>query len=166
MPHDDLGFVHRFVPGVGGASDPVTLLLLHGTGGNEDDLLPLGAELLPGTALLSPRGNPKRMYQYVFQSPVTINEDDPYIGLPFIEQQDQMYIHVLNEDGSKSVVMMNVRAGRINVGRVRDKLYVDSEPGFQSRFERMAERLAMSDAQLRHLLGEAREIHNTTYPIS
>ena len=51
----DLSFLHRFVP----ASDPaskVTLLLLHGTGGNEEDLIPLGQELLPGAAVLSPRG--------------------------------------------------------------------------------------------------------------
>ena len=47
-------FEHRFVPAAGGETR--TLLLLHGTGGDEDDLLPLGAALLPGAALLSPRG--------------------------------------------------------------------------------------------------------------
>jgi phospholipase/carboxylesterase len=45
-------FVHRFVPGESG----VTLLLLHGTGGDENDLIPLGQELVPGAAILSPRG--------------------------------------------------------------------------------------------------------------
>jgi len=50
----DVDFIHRFVPvTVPGA--PV-LLLLHGTGGNEQDLIPLGQALLPGAALLSLRG--------------------------------------------------------------------------------------------------------------
>jgi phospholipase/carboxylesterase len=50
----DLGFDHRYLPGQD-ESGP-TLLLLHGTGGNEEDLIPLGQELLAGAAILSPRG--------------------------------------------------------------------------------------------------------------
>jgi phospholipase/carboxylesterase len=53
--NDDLELVHRFVTGEGRAAS-TTLLLLHGTGGDENDLLPLGASLLPGAAILSPRG--------------------------------------------------------------------------------------------------------------
>jgi phospholipase/carboxylesterase len=49
-----LGFIHRFAPAARPGLPP--LLLLHGTGGNEEDLLPLGERLLPGAALLSPRG--------------------------------------------------------------------------------------------------------------
>ena len=45
-------FIHEFVPG----SAARTLLLLHGTGGNERDLIPLGHELDPNASLLSPRG--------------------------------------------------------------------------------------------------------------
>jgi predicted esterase len=55
-PADDLGFVHQFIPAKPGGSDPVTLLMLHGTGGDENDLLPLGNELWPGAAVLGIRG--------------------------------------------------------------------------------------------------------------
>lgn len=46
---------HRWVSGVRGPASP-TLLLLHGTGGDEDDLLPLGRALSADASLLSPRG--------------------------------------------------------------------------------------------------------------
>ena len=49
------GFAHNYLPGERDGSG-ITLLLLHGTGGNEDDLIPLGQQLLPGAAILSPRG--------------------------------------------------------------------------------------------------------------
>src|SRR3954467_15155764 len=45
-------FIHDFFPG----SSSRPRLLLHGTGGNERDLIQLGQELDPNAALLSPRG--------------------------------------------------------------------------------------------------------------
>jgi phospholipase/carboxylesterase len=47
-------FVHRFEPATAGGLAP--LLLLHGTGGDENDLIPLGRAVAPGAALLAPRG--------------------------------------------------------------------------------------------------------------
>ena len=48
----ELSFLHRFEKGVG----PRPLLLLHGTGGDENDLIPLGRMVAPDAPLLSPRG--------------------------------------------------------------------------------------------------------------
>jgi len=50
-----LSYHHLFEPGTDPAAPP--LLLLHGTGGNEQDLIRLGRTLSPGSALLSPRGD-------------------------------------------------------------------------------------------------------------
>jgi predicted esterase len=49
----ELGFPHVFKPAQ--TAGAPTLLVLHGTGGDEQDMLPLGG-LAPGAALLSPRG--------------------------------------------------------------------------------------------------------------
>jgi len=51
------GFEHIYEPGdPGTTAAATTLLLLHGTGGDERDLLPLARQLAPGSGLLSPRG--------------------------------------------------------------------------------------------------------------
>jgi phospholipase/carboxylesterase len=50
----ELSHRHRLVPAT--ADDKPPILLLHGTGGDENDLLPLGEAVAPGSALLSPRG--------------------------------------------------------------------------------------------------------------
>jgi phospholipase/carboxylesterase len=54
MTEARLSFVHRFEPAQSAGQPP--LLLLHGTGGDENDLLALGRMISPGSALLSPRG--------------------------------------------------------------------------------------------------------------
>jgi predicted esterase len=51
---DDLGFEHVFRAPA--SAHAPTLLLLHGTGGNEHDLIPLADTLAPGAGVLSPRG--------------------------------------------------------------------------------------------------------------
>ena len=51
----ELGFIHQFIP-ASTRLDQVILLLLHGTGGNEQDLTPLGRKLYPRAAILSPCG--------------------------------------------------------------------------------------------------------------
>jgi phospholipase/carboxylesterase len=48
------GFTYRFEHARDSAQPPI--LLLHGTGGDESDLVPLGQAVAPGAALISPRG--------------------------------------------------------------------------------------------------------------
>jgi phospholipase/carboxylesterase len=53
-PQPELGFVHRFIAGA--LTDRPPLLLLHGTGGDEHDLIPLAERIGRGHTILSPRG--------------------------------------------------------------------------------------------------------------
>jgi predicted esterase len=54
MTAPELDHIHVFEPAA--VPEAPTLLVLHGTGGNEHDLVPLGRALVPGAAILSPRG--------------------------------------------------------------------------------------------------------------
>jgi phospholipase/carboxylesterase len=57
---NDFGFAHFFINRKGSDNNDLTkkltLVLLHGTGGNEEDLIFLGKELEPKASILSPRG--------------------------------------------------------------------------------------------------------------
>ena len=55
----ELGFIHQFIPSNNRKANLSTLLLLHGTGGNENDLIPIAKMLSSSPAnasILSPRG--------------------------------------------------------------------------------------------------------------
>ena len=55
--NNGLDFIHRFISATSKTKKSnLTLLLLHGTGGTEDDLIPLGNELAPNASILSVRG--------------------------------------------------------------------------------------------------------------
>ena len=59
---NQLGFIHKFIPSnikverKGGSKNVPTFLLLHGTGGNEEDLIPVARKISSEAAILSPRG--------------------------------------------------------------------------------------------------------------
>jgi phospholipase/carboxylesterase len=53
--NDDLGFTHRFIPGQDSTVE--TLIVLHGTGGDENSLIGIAQAIAPGASIISPRGN-------------------------------------------------------------------------------------------------------------
>lgn len=50
-----LAFPHRFLP-PGDPAERLTILALHGTGGDENSLLELAVTMIPGASILAPRG--------------------------------------------------------------------------------------------------------------
>jgi phospholipase/carboxylesterase len=74
----DPGFVHRFEPGR--EPDRAPLLLLHGTGGDEHDLIPLAERLAPDAAILSPRGkvNEQGLTRFFRRSPNGVWDRDDF----------------------------------------------------------------------------------------
>jgi len=52
---EDLGFIHKYVPASDAESEEA-VFIFHGTGGDEESLLPVADIILPGAAVVSPRG--------------------------------------------------------------------------------------------------------------
>jgi len=68
--------IHQYIPS---KASNLTVLLLHGTGGDENDLIPIGRAVAPGASLLSPRGSvlesgSPRFFRRL--SPGVFDEDD------------------------------------------------------------------------------------------
>lgn len=121
-----LGFVHRYIPPVaeGELAGSTTLVLLHGTGGDEEDLIPLGRALLPGAAMLSPRGNVlergaprffRRLAEGVFDQEDLARRTEELAG--FVEAAVKTY--GLDRDGILAVGFSNGAniAGSLLLGR-------------------------------------------------
>src|SRR5579875_3469033 len=93
-----MDFIHKFIPSSTGHND-TTFLLLHGTGGNEEDLLPLGQFLAPDAAMLGVRGKVleggmPRYFQRLSEG--VFDEDDLIFRTHelarFIEEATKMYM--------------------------------------------------------------------------
>ena len=59
---NQLGFIHKFIPSnikverKGGSKKVPTFLLLHGTGGNEEHIIPMARNICFETTVINPRG--------------------------------------------------------------------------------------------------------------
>jgi phospholipase/carboxylesterase len=98
MSRHDLNFIHKFVPASDHGSETETLVLLHGTGGNEEDLIPLAEEIAQGVSLLGIRGQViedgmprffRRLAEGVFDEEDLIYRTHELAG--FLEQAVQTY---------------------------------------------------------------------------
>jgi phospholipase/carboxylesterase len=92
--------IHLYEPG----TIPVTLVLLHGTGGDEHDLIPLAKMILPGAAILSLRGNIIEGGMYRFfkrHAPGILDEDsvieETYNVMNFLKEATSKYNFSLSQ---------------------------------------------------------------------
>src|SRR6185312_5593739 len=78
MAAEDLEFVHRVrQPRQAGSGQPPALLLLHGRGANEDDLLPIAEELDPRLLVVSARAPLARFGGYHWYDLVETGVPEP-----------------------------------------------------------------------------------------
>jgi len=92
--------IHVYEPG----TIPVTFILLHGTGGDEHDLIPLAKMILPGAAILSLRGNIIEGGMYRFfkrHAPGILDEDsvveETHRVMTFLKEAETTYSFSLKQ---------------------------------------------------------------------
>ena len=122
-----MNFIHRFIPAESKSSRRI-LLLLHGTGGNEDDMIPLGRDLDSSAALLSLRGNVlengmprffRRLSEGVFDEADVVrraNELAEFIGIAakrYDFQPDQMTAVGYSNGANIAAAVLLLRPGTI-----------------------------------------------------
>ncbi len=142
-------FIHRFVPG---QKDAPVLLLLHGTGGTENDLLDLGHSLFPQAALLSPRGKIlengmprffRRLAEGVFDEPDLIHRTHELAD--FIQSAQAEYslagrpvIAVSYSNGANIAASLFLLRPEILAGGVLLRAMVPLEPEVLPKLDRRA----------------------------
>lgn len=115
-----MDFAHKFIAG----RLPATVLLLHGSGGDENDLLPIAGAVAPGAAVLSVRGNvvqqgARRFFAYpgpegfdTDEVRERVDEMAEWLGRMPVEPK-QLYALGYSNGANMAAAMMLLRPGAI-----------------------------------------------------